>query len=361
MRFLRSLEVLMQTMRALTVTPGVADSLQLETFRVPLAERGAVLIRATLLGICGTDREIIAAKYGAPPPGHARLIIGHESLGRVVEARADSGFAEGDLVVGIVRQPDPVPCANCAVDEWDMCRNGKYTEHGIKSLDGFGSEYYRMDPGFVVKVDESLGELGVLTEPASVIAKAWEHIERIGQRASWSPACVLVTGAGPVGLLAALVAIQRKLEVHVLDHNTDGPKPGLVRDLGATYHAGKLGEVRRDFDVVIEGTGASSLVGGVLSHISPNGIICLLGVSEAGATETLDIGKVNADLVLGNRVVFGSVNANRRHYEQAIATLCAANRDWLSRIITRRVPLDRWSEAFEKQLDDVKTVIDFTS
>jgi threonine dehydrogenase-like Zn-dependent dehydrogenase len=351
----------MQTMRALTVTPGVADSLQLETFRVPTAERGAVLIRAALLGVCGTDREIIAAKYGSPPPGRERLIIGHESLGRVVEAPANSGFIEGDLVAGIVRRPDPVPCVNCAVGEWDMCRNGKYTEHGIKSLDGFGAEYYRMDPGFVVKVDESLGELGVLTEPASVIAKAWEHIERIGERAAWSPACVLVTGAGPVGLLAALFALQRKLEVHVLDHNTEGPKPRLVRDLGATYHAGKLGEVRRDFDVVIEGTGVSSLVSGVLSQISPNGIICLLGVSEAGAAETLDIGALNASLVLGNRVVFGSVNANRRHYKQAIAALCTANRDWLGRIITRRVSLDRWSEAFEKHPHDVKTVIDFAS
>jgi threonine dehydrogenase-like Zn-dependent dehydrogenase len=351
----------MQTMRALTVTPGVADSVQLETFRVPPAERGAVLIRAALLGVCGTDREIIAAKFGAPPPGHERLIIGHESLGRIVEAPADSQFAEGDLVVGIVRHPDPVPCVNCAVGEWDMCRNGKYTEHGIKSLDGFGSEYYRMDPGFVVKVNESLGDLGVLTEPASVIAKAWEHIERIGERASWFPACVLVTGAGPVGLLAALFAVQRKLEVHVLDHNTDGPKPDLVRDLGATYHAGKLGEVRRDFDIVIEGTGAASLVSGVFSHISPNGIICLLGVSEAGATESLDVGALNADLVLGNRVVFGSVNANRRHYEQAMSALCTANRDWLRRMITRRVPLDQWQNAFEKQPNDVKTVIDFTS
>lgn len=348
-------------MRALTVTPGTRGTLQLETLRVPSPDRGAVLIRALLLGVCGTDREILDAKYGSAPAGHQRLIIGHESLGRVTHAPSESGLAKGDLVVGIVRHPDPVPCANCATGEWDMCRNGQYTEHGIKSLDGFGAEYYRMDPGFVVKVDESLGELAVLTEPASVIAKAWEHIEHIGERAHWAPACVLVTGAGPVGLLAALFAIQRRLEVHVLDHNTDGPKPALVRDLGATYHPGKLGELRRDFDVVIEGTGVPSLVSGVMSHVSPDGIICLLGVSEAGATESVDVGALNADLVLGNRVVFGSVNANRRHYEQAIAALCVADRDWLGRIITRRVPLDRWQEAFDKRPHDVKTVIEFPS
>jgi threonine dehydrogenase-like Zn-dependent dehydrogenase len=351
----------MEGMRALTVQPGLANSLQLETFRIPGPERGSLLIRAVLLGVCGTDREIIAAKYGTAPPGHKRLIIGHESLGRVVDAPPGSGFARDDLVVGIVRHPDGVPCPNCAAGEWDMCRNGQYTEHGIKSLDGFGSEYYRMDPRFVVKLDPSLGDLGVLIEPASVIAKAWEHIERIGRRALWMPQCVLVTGAGPVGLLAALFAVQRSLEVHVLDHNTDGPKPQLVRDLGATYHAGTLGELQRDFDVVIEGTGVPDLIEDVVGHTAADGIICLLGVSEPGETRPVDVGGLNASIVLGNRVVFGSVNANRRHYENAMFALRAAKRDWLKRLLTRRVPLDRWREAFEKRSDDVKTVIDFAS
>src|SRR3954463_5431779 len=134
----------MTTMRALTVTPRVADSVQLEEFKIPASERGAVLIRAAALGICGTDHEIIEGEYGDAPPGHERLIIGHESLGVVEEASATSGLARGDLVVGIVRQPDPVPCENCAVGEWDMCRNDRYTEHGIRSLDGYGSEFYRL-------------------------------------------------------------------------------------------------------------------------------------------------------------------------------------------------------------------------
>src|SRR4051794_30185130 len=166
-------------MRALTVEPGVADSLRLEEFKVPGAERGSVLVRAAALGVCGTDREIIAAKYGSAPPTHKRLILGHESLGTVVEAPDGSGLVTGDLVVGIVRQADPVPCANCAAGEWDMCRNGQYMEHGIKSLDGFGSEFYRLDPRYAVKLDAALGILGVLLEPASVLAKAWEHIEHI--------------------------------------------------------------------------------------------------------------------------------------------------------------------------------------
>jgi glucose 1-dehydrogenase len=351
----------MQSMRALTVEPGIAGSLRLEEFKVPGPARGAVLVRAVSLGVCGTDREIIAAKYGEAPPGHRRLIIGHESLGRIVEAPGDSGLAEGDLVVGIVRHPDPVPCANCAAGEWDMCRNGHYTEHGIKALDGFGSDFYRLDPEFVVKVDPALGDLAVLTEPASVLAKAWEHIERIGRRAVWMPQCVLVTGAGPVGLLAALLGTQRSLEVHVLDHAVDGPKPELVRALGATYHSGMLSDLPRDFDIIIEATGATALVADVVSHSSPNGIICLLGVTEPGAAEPVDVGAWNSSLVLGDRVVFGSVNANRRHYEAAVSALRRSDHQWLRRLITRRVPLSAWPEAFEHRKHDVKTVIDFAA
>lgn len=347
-------------MRALTVQPGVPKSLQLETFRVPGPERGAALVRTIALGVCGTDREIIAAKYGSPPPGHERLIIGHESLGRVVEAPADCGFAAGDLVVGIVRHPDPVPCANCAVGEWDMCRNNQFTEHGIKSLDGFGAEFFRIDPRFLVKVRPELGELGVLIEPTSIVAKAWEHVERIGRRARWTPACVLVTGAGPVGLLAALIGKQHGLDVHVYDHNAGGPKPTLVRDLGATYHSGDMSELRRDFDVVIEATGAPEIVAKIVAHTSNDAIVCLLGVSEPGSTTPFDLGAFNGKLVLGNRVVFGSGNANRRHYEVAEQALGSGETAWLERLITRRVPLDAWSDAFEKHHGDIKTIVSFS-
>ena len=349
----------MQTMRALTVQPGVAGSLQLEEFRVPGPERGGVLIRALALGVCGTDREIIAAKYGTAPPGHERLIIGHESLGRVEQAPPASGLTPGDLVIGVVRHPDPVPCENCAAGEWDMCRNGLYTEHGIKALDGFGSEFYRLDPEFVVRVDPSLGMLGVLTEPTSVVAKAWDHTERIGRRAHWSPRRVLVTGAGPVGLLAALLGVQRKLDVHVLDRATDGIKPELVHALGAAYHSGNLADIPGEFDVVMECTGAPSLVFDVACRASPDGIVCLAGVSEVGSVRPIDVGSLNRAIVLGDRVIFGSVNANRRHYEAAIAALVAADRDWLGKLITRRVPLANWSDAFTARPDDVKTVVEF--
>src|SRR5215472_16145430 len=224
-------------MRALTVSPGIAGSARVEEVPEPPWSDGPVLARTLALGICGTDREILEG-YGAAPSGEQRLILGHESLAEVEIAPAGCGLAPGDLVVGIVRRPDPQPCPACAVGEWDMCRNGRYTERGIKERHGYGAERFRIEPDFAVKVDPGLGILGVLLEPASILAKAWDHTERIGQRArGWRPRSALVTGAGPIGLLAALMGVQRGLAVHVYDHNTSGPKPVLTRELGAAYHS----------------------------------------------------------------------------------------------------------------------------
>ena len=345
-------------MRALTVLPGVAGSARVHDVPEPAPADGAVLVQGLALGICGTDREIAAGLYGWAPPGRDRLILGHESLGRVLEAPAGSGLAPGDLVVGIVRHPDPVPCSACAAGEWDMCRNGRYTEHGIKERDGFAAERYRLEPEFAVRVDPALGHLGVLLEPASVLAKAWEHTERIGRRAHWEPRTLLVTGAGPIGLLAAMIGRQRGLEVHVLDRVPDGPKPALVRDLGATYHAGPLAELALEPDVVMECTGAASVVFDVLDRTAPAGVVCLTGVSSAGRSVPIDLGLLNRTIVLQNDVVFGSVNANRRHYEDAARALAAADPAWLARLVTRRVPLDRWADALAPQPDDVKTILD---
>ena len=344
-------------MRAVTVIPKKADSARLDDVPEPPIEDGPVLVEVMAIGVCGTDHEIVGGRYGWAPPGRERLILGHESLGRVLEAPGDSGLRGGDLVVGIVRRPDPVPCPNCAVDEWDMCRNGRYTERGIKERDGYCSERYRIEPKFAVKVDPKLGPLGVLLEPASVLAKAWEHAERIGRRAAWAPRSVLVTGAGPIGLLAALMGVQRGLEVHVLDKATDGPKPGLVRDLGATYHSGGLGDVGEVADVVLECTGVGQLIFEVMARSNPDKIVCLTGVSSGGRSLEVDAGSINRSMVLGNSVVFGSVNANRRHYESAAGALAQADQDWLSRLITRKVPLDRWHEALERQPGDVKPII----
>ncbi|HQT99817.1 MAG TPA: glucose 1-dehydrogenase, partial [Acidimicrobiales bacterium] len=336
-------------MKALTVIPHQAHSAELSEVDEPPSTDGPILVATQAVGICGTDLEILAGDYGWAPPGRERLTLGHESLGRVLEAPSGAPVAVGDLVVGIVRRPDPVPCANCAVGEWDFCRNGRYTERGIKELDGYLSERYRITPEFVVRVEPALGTLGVLLEPTSVVAKAWEDVDRIGGRAHWAPVSALVTGAGPIGLLAALLGVQRGLEVHVLDQMTGGVKPDLVRALGATYHHGAIGDLGFAPDVIIECTGVATLVLDAMTHVGDGGVVCLTGVSSAGHLLSVDEGALNRNMVLSNVAIVGSVNANRRHYEAAADALARANHDWLARLVSRRVPLAQWSSALERR------------
>jgi glucose 1-dehydrogenase len=278
----------------------------------------------------------------------------------VVEADPGTGFGAGDLVVGIVRRRDPVPCPACAAGHWDMCTNGQYTERGIKDRHGYASECYRIRPEYLVAVDPALGILGVLLEPATVVAKAWDHIEKIGQRAAWAPGTVLITGAGPIGLLAALLATQRDHQTYVLDLVTEGRKPEMVRRLGATYvHRGELVEAAAEADIVIECTGYIQMLLEAAPQNVRYRIMCLTGVSAAGAEVTIDPGLLNRNMVLQNSVIFGSVNANRQHYEMAAKALAQADPGWLAGLITRRVPLEAWADAYVRRPDDIKTILDF--
>jgi threonine dehydrogenase-like Zn-dependent dehydrogenase len=347
-------------LRAVTVVPKVAGSARLDEVPEPAAELGSVLVEALAVGVCGTDVEIAGGLYGWAPPGSDRLILGHESLGRVVDP-GPSSFAVGDHVVGIVRRPDPVPCANCAVGEWDMCSNGRYTERGIKEVHGFMSERWRIEPEYAVRVDKSLGLLGVLLEPTTVVVKAWEHIAAIGHRSFWDPRTVLVTGAGPIGLLAALIGVQRGHNVHVLDLATAGLKPELVGELGATYHAGTIAETGLSPDIVVECTGAAQLIRGAMERARAGAIVCLTGVGGAVVPDASSPTTLLTDTVLKNLVMFGSVNANRRHYFLAARALAKADRSWLERLVTRRVRPDQFEHALQRTTDDIKVVIEFAA
>lgn len=347
-------------MKALTIFPGKPNSATVRDVPEPPQSEGKILVRAIALGICGTDFELISGEYGWAPPGQDHLILGHESLGRVEDAPADGRFKPGDLVVGIVRHPDPVPCVACAVDEWDMCRNGKYTERGIKETNGFGSERWRSHPEYLIKLNPDLGMTGVLMEPATILAKAWDHITRIGERAKWEPKTLLVTGAGPVGLLAALMGAQRNLEVHVLDRVKEGPKPQLVHALGGTYHTGNISDLGFRPDVMIECTGVAPLIAEAIDQLANDGILCLAGISSHGQQISMDLGKINRTMVLENSVIFGTVNANRRHYQMAAESLAKAHPDWLNRMITRKVPINSWQDALKREPDDIKVILDFS-
>jgi threonine dehydrogenase-like Zn-dependent dehydrogenase len=345
-------------MKAITVEPLEPETARLEEVPEPDARDGSVLVEAIAVGVCGTDVEIVEGKYGWAPRGRRRLVLGHESLGRVVDPGPNAGLRTGDLVVGIVRRPDPVPCPNCAVGEWDMCRNGRYTERGIKEIDGFMSERWRIEPEYAMKVDASLGLLGVLLEPTTVVTKAWEQVLAVGQRAFWEPHTVLVTGAGPIGLLAALVGKQHGLEVHVLDRVQSGPKPALVRQLGATYHSGPISEVGFEPDVIVECTGVGQVIADSLRAVAPGGIVCLTGVGSGGRTTGL-VADMAAVMVLRNNVVVGSVNANKRHWYKAGQVLARADRSWLAGVVSRSEPPEAFRRALQRQPDDIKVVIQF--
>jgi threonine dehydrogenase-like Zn-dependent dehydrogenase len=313
------------------------------------------------MGVCGTDHEIAEGGYGEAPPGESNLIIGHEGLGEVLEAPAGSGFRAGDLVVGIVRRPDPVPCPACAAGEWDMCRNDRFAERGIVRRHGYGSERWRVEPDFALPIPTALGDLGVLLEPTSVLAKAWDQVDRISQRAFFLHGRALVTGAGPIGLLACLLGVQRGYELHVVDLATKGPKRDLVEALGAHYHAGDAADLDADVDVVIECTGLGPVGRAAAQKVVSGGIMCLTGIMNVEPQVDVDATTMNRNMVLRNAVLFGTVNAGRRHWEQAVDALASADPVWLQGMITRRVPLTRWSEALERQSQDIKVVLDLTA
>jgi threonine dehydrogenase-like Zn-dependent dehydrogenase len=347
--------------KAIAILPGRPESAGVVDLPEPPSSDGSLLVRARLIGLCGTDREIAFDGYGVPPPGQERLVLGHESLGEVLRAPEGSGFLAGDLVVGVVRRPDPLPCAACAADEWDMCRTGRFVELGIKERHGYGSERFRIDPRFAVRLDPGLADIGVLLEPVSVVAKAFEHAEQIGARAWFQPRVALITGAGPIGLLAALLAHQRGLETHVVDRVDSGAKPSLVGDLGAHYHSSPVAELPLEPDIVVECTGVGQVAIDAAHLAAPGAVVALTGISHSERVGEARLDAFNKELVLGNKVVFGAVNAARRHYDQAADALARADRRWLERLITRRLAVRDWAEALRKRPEDIKVVIDMTT
>ena len=346
-------------MKAITVETKKPGSVRFEDISEPDIRDGSVLVESVAVGVCGTDVEIAQGRYGWAPPGKARLVLGHESIGRVLDSGPASGLKNGDLVAGIVRRPDPVPCPNCAVGEWDMCRNGQYTERGIKQIDGFMSERWRIEPEYAIKVDPALGILGVLLEPTSVVVKAWEHILAVGQRAFWEPKSVLVTGAGPIGLLGALIGTQLGIEVHVLARQKSGLQPEIVRALGATYHSCSVADLGFEPDVIMECTGAGQVISESISAIGASGVVCLTGVGHGGMVPQVPTANVASSVVLKNNVVFGSVNANKRHWYKAGQALARADRNWLVRLVTRRESPEDFAKALQRGPEDIKTVIQF--
>jgi threonine dehydrogenase-like Zn-dependent dehydrogenase len=355
-------------MRAVTVTPGQRDSLRVRDIPDVQDTDGQFVVRVLQGGLCGTDVEITSGLYGEAPPGDSYLVLGHENLG-VVESGPTSSLSAGDLVVSTVRRPCPEGCLPCRSGESDMCLTGHYRERGIQALHGFMSERYVEDPRYLVHVPSSLRAVAVLVEPMTVAQKALEQIFRIQRRMSWAPRQAVVLGAGPVGILAAAAMRIRGLEVAVVSREPEGSaRDTLLKEAGIHYLSTtrtpvadlprRLGAI----DIVLEATGAAAVIAPAIGILGRNGVCVLASVTEVGRKWEIDLGAWNREMVLGNRLVFGAVNAGRRHFEAAVGDLAVAEQrrpGWMGRLITRRLPFTEAARALVRTPEDIKTVLDF--
>ena len=349
-------------MRALTVIPGKAGSGALREVPDPDPQAGEVLVEVIRVGIDGTDTEIARGEYGTAPAGSDVLVIGHEAFGRV--ARGSPTLPEGAPVVASVRRPDG--CPNCARGEPDMCLWGTYTERGIRGLHGFCAERYAERPDYLFAVPEWIADVAVLLEPLTIGEKAVRHAQAAQRRmTTWEPRRALVAGAGPVGILAALVLRLRGLAVSVVERTEKADRRALLARIGAAYAATSvtpLEEIIPDgIDLAIEATGAAQVAFALMPLIGPNGVLVLTSVTGGARTLEVPADDINRDLVLRNALVLGTVNANAVDFRQGIVDLGAAEERWpgfLLSLITRRVPLERAAEALAHDPRHIKTVVE---
>lgn len=362
----------MPTMGAVAVLPGKRDSIHVRADVPAPRPRGRdVLVRVLETGVCGTDREIGEGLYGEAPFGSDYLILGHENLGRVEWCPEDCGLETGELVVATVRRGCPENCRACVSDQNDMCLTGHFRERGIRGLHGFMCEVYAESAQYLIRVPGLLRAAAVLLEPLSIVEKGVEQALRFQQRVTWQPRKAVVLGAGPVGLLAALVLRLRGLDVHVASRDPEGgPRDLLLRDAGIRYLSTTgtpvetLSQRIGRIDVVFEATGAAALVVPSMRILGPNGVCVLASVTPDERRMEVDVAGWNREMVLGNRAAFGTVNAGRRHFEAGVRDMEAAEQrfpGWLSRMVTRRLPYADAPRALEKRSHDVKTVLEFAS
>jgi glucose 1-dehydrogenase len=355
-------------MKAISVTPRVQNSLRLQEVPVPVPGKREVLLKVLRVGICGTDRDIVSGFYGDAPKGSDYLILGHESLCRIEKlGKGVRGLEVGDLVVPTVRRSCPENCVSCKNHESDMCYTGHYFEHGIKGLNGFAGEFAKSDSTYIVKMPESMSEMGVLLEPLTVVEKGIVQTYSLQKtRLIWKPERALVLGAGPVGILATALLRLMGLEVDtVATRSKDSLKARLVESTGANYLNSKetpLSSLDYKYDFVFEITGNPGVAYGAQDLIRVNGIVCFLGIYRDDQ-ETQNVGKVFTELVLGNKLHFGSVNANISYFQRGARDLVKINKKWpslLRNMITRKAGPDDPQKIYNPESEEeIKSIVQF--
>jgi threonine dehydrogenase-like Zn-dependent dehydrogenase len=366
-------------MKAVSVFPARREVRLTDEPEPRLRRGGDVKLRMLEVGICGTDKEIAACQYGTPPHGHENLVIGHESLGEVLEVGAEvTDLSRGDLVVPMVRRPcRREECLACRSDRQDYCYTGEFVERGIQSMHGFMTEYVVDDAGYMVKVPKTLRDVAVLVEPLTIAEKALAQVASIQLRLPW--ACpiargserhtchkAVVLGAGPVGLLGAMALRHAGFEVTMYSKTpVPNERATLVEAIGGRYLSSEqtsveeLGEIVGGIDLVYEAVGASQLAFDVLRVLGTNGIFVFTGVPARKGPIQVDSDLLMRNIVLKNQVVVGSVNAGREDFESAIRDLGAFEKRWpdaVRALISGRFPLSEAPELLRSR-DGIKNVL----
>jgi threonine dehydrogenase-like Zn-dependent dehydrogenase len=369
-------------MKAIAVTPEKHRVDIIDHPEPVLRESRDVKVRILDVGVCGTDREICSFEYGTPPAHSDMLIIGHESLGEVVEVgRAVTRVRPGDLVVTMVRRPClHEVCVGCRSERQDFCYTGDFHERGIKEEHGFMTEMIVDDEAFMNVVPPALRDVGVLVEPLTIGEKALEQIRQVQQRLPW--ACpelrakgrghchrALVLGAGPVGLLGAMALAADGFDTHVYSREPAGsPKAKLVESFGCRYVCATdtpikaLPDTIGNLDVVYEATGASRVSFEIMKVLGVNGVFVFTGVPGRKAPAEIDTDLIMRNLVLKNQVVFGTVNAGRETFEAAIRDLGRFMELWpaaVRALISGRFPVSAYRDLLLGAPSGIKNVILF--
>jgi threonine dehydrogenase-like Zn-dependent dehydrogenase len=336
--------------QAVAVCPGRKNSARLVRLPKPKLsadDRNKVLVKVLAVGVDGTDKEILAAEYGAPPAGDEFLITGHESFGIVEETGSEViGLRPGDFVVATVRRPGS--SLYDAIGAYDMTTDDTYFERGINLRHGFLTEYYIEEPEYLVKVPAGLKDVAVLLEPTSIVEKGIAQAFEIQRRLRvWRPRKAAVLGAGTIGLLATMALRARGLEVHTFS-KTEKPyrNADLIEEVGAAYHSTNSLSVRDGaaahgpFDIIFEATGYSPIVFEAMEALGKNGVLILSSVTGGNRTAEVPTDKINLGFVLGNKVMVGTVNANSEYFEIGVNDFSKAQLTWpgwLQKLLTHRV------------------------
>jgi glucose 1-dehydrogenase len=369
-------------LKAIAIRPGVHDVRSIELPEPRLRTPTDVKLKMLDVGVCGTDREICAFEYGTPPSGEEHLIIGHESLGEVVEVGPGvSRVRPGDLVVTMVRRPcRQEACVACRADRQDFCFTGEFRERGIKEEHGFMTELVVDDERYMNVVPRALREVGVLVEPLTIAEKALAQVWQVQQRLPWAcaftpgepKACchrAVVIGAGPVGLLGAMALVNAGFDTTVYSRGAaPNAKARIVESIGARYidadgvPVTALPDRIGNIDLVYEAAGASKVAFEAMEVLGTNGIFTFTGVPGRKAPIEVDTDLIMRNLVLKNQVVLGTVNASREIFEAAIADLTTFAERWpeaTRSLITGRFPLDAHRDLLLGQPSGIKNVLSF--